>query len=119
MEQRFFLITAKMPDLNGIWGKRGLSHSCGFCSVPAKQNKLQQWICDIIDTIEVGEKVKIEGGIDVEALKKEMTGGFNRKEKEEFYESLDKGIDDMENGRVVPHDDAMKMVQERLKKYGL
>lgn len=29
--------------------------------------------------------------------------------------ALDKGIDDMENGRTVPHDKAMKIVRQRLK----
>lgn len=29
--------------------------------------------------------------------------------------ALDKGIDDMENGRTVPHDKAMSIVRQRLK----
>jgi len=36
-----------------------------------------------------------------------------------LYSMLDKGIDDMENGRTVPHDEAMKQVRERLTPYGL
>lgn len=32
---------------------------------------------------------------------------------------LDKGIDDMENGRVVPHEQAMEIVRQRLKEYAL
>lgn len=31
--------------------------------------------------------------------------------------ALDKGIDDMENGRTVPHDKAMEIVRQRLKDY--
>lgn len=34
--------------------------------------------------------------------------------QEEFLRELDKGIDDMENGRVVPHEEAMKNIEERL-----
>ena len=34
--------------------------------------------------------------------------------KEAFFIELDKGIDDMENGRVVPHEEAMKNIRERL-----
>lgn len=31
--------------------------------------------------------------------------------------ALDKGIDDMENGRTVPHDKAMEIVRQRLKEH--
>lgn len=31
--------------------------------------------------------------------------------------ALDKGIDDMENGRTVPHDKAMDIVRQRLKEH--
>lgn len=34
--------------------------------------------------------------------------------QEEFFREMDKGIDDMENGRVVPHEEAMKIIEERL-----
>ena len=34
--------------------------------------------------------------------------------EEELLGELDKGIDDMENGRVVPHEEAMEMIYERL-----
>ena len=32
--------------------------------------------------------------------------------KEDFFMELDKGIDDLENGRVVPHEEAMKNIKE-------
>lgn len=37
--------------------------------------------------------------------------------EEAILRALDKGIDDMENGRVVPHEQAMKMVRQRLKEH--
>ena len=37
--------------------------------------------------------------------------------QEEFFKELDKGIDDMENGRVMPHGEAMKIIGERLRVY--
>lgn len=33
-----------------------------------------------------------------------------------FLKELDKGINSMENGRTVPHDKAMQMMQEKLEK---
>jgi predicted transcriptional regulator len=36
-----------------------------------------------------------------------------------LYKELDKGIDDMENGRTVPHDEAMKQIRERIRSYGV
>lgn len=40
-------------------------------------------------------------------------------EEEAILRALDKGIDDMENGRVVPHEQAMEIVRQRLKEYVL
>ena len=37
--------------------------------------------------------------------------------QEEFFKELDKGIDDMENGCVMPHEEAMKIIGERLRVY--
>lgn len=33
--------------------------------------------------------------------------------QEQFLEELDKGIDDIEAGRVVEHNEAMQMIKER------
>lgn len=38
-------------------------------------------------------------------------------QKERLYRELDKGIDDMEQGRIVPHDEAMQLIRERIKSY--
>ena len=38
-------------------------------------------------------------------------------ETTEFLEELDKGIDDMENGRVTPHEDTMKILMQRYNEY--
>ncbi len=38
-------------------------------------------------------------------------------EKPELLEELDKGIDDMENGRVTPHKDTMKTLIQRYNDY--
>lgn len=37
----------------------------------------------------------------------------------QIFEELDKGIDDMEAGRVVEHDEAMCILKERVKQYAL
>lgn len=34
-----------------------------------------------------------------------------------LFRALDKGIDDMESGRTVPHDRAMEIVRQRLKEH--
>lgn len=39
--------------------------------------------------------------------------------EEKLYMKLDKGIDDMEQGRVVSHDEAMKQIRERIESYAL
>lgn len=36
-----------------------------------------------------------------------------------LYWELDKGIDDMEKGRTVPHDEAMSQIRERIKSHGV
>lgn len=36
-----------------------------------------------------------------------------------FQNELDKGIRDFENGKVVPHEDAMKIIRERISLYGV
>ena len=38
-------------------------------------------------------------------------------ETTELLEELDKGIDDMENGRVTPHEDTMKILMQRYDDY--
>ena len=38
-------------------------------------------------------------------------------ETPELLEELDKGIDDMENGRVTPHEDTMKILIQRYNDY--
>lgn len=35
------------------------------------------------------------------------------------YEELDKGINDLENGNVVAHEDAMEIIRERISSYGV
>lgn len=37
-----------------------------------------------------------------------------RKALEELLRELDKGIRDMEEGRVIPHDECMKQIREEL-----
>lgn len=39
--------------------------------------------------------------------------------EETILRALDKGIDDMKNGRVVPHEQAMEIVRQRLKEHVL
>lgn len=37
----------------------------------------------------------------------------------QIFKELDKGIDDMEAGRVIEHDEAMRILEERVKQYAL
>jgi len=41
------------------------------------------------------------------------------KQEEKLYRELDKGIDDMEQGRTIPHDEAMRLIKERIKSHAL
>lgn len=43
---------------------------------------------------------------------------WSEKEKKVFRE-LDKGIDDLENDRILPHEDTMKLLREKVKSYVL
>ena len=38
-------------------------------------------------------------------------------ETTELLEKLDKGIDDMENSRITPHEDTMKLLMQRYDDY--
>lgn len=37
----------------------------------------------------------------------------------QIFKELDKGIDDMEAGRVIDHDEAMRILKERVNQYAL
>jgi predicted transcriptional regulator len=42
----------------------------------------------------------------------------NEQENEKLlFEELDKGIDDMETGRVVTHEEAMQIIRKRVEKF--
>lgn len=41
------------------------------------------------------------------------------KDEQELLKALDKGIDDMEAGRLTPHDESMKILRQRLRDYAL
>ena len=36
-----------------------------------------------------------------------------------LFHELDKGIDAMESGHTMPHDEAMQMIREKLKEYAV
>lgn len=40
-------------------------------------------------------------------------------QEEKLYRELDKGIDDMEQGRTIPHDEAMELMRERIKSHAV
>lgn len=40
-------------------------------------------------------------------------------QEELIYKELDKGIEDMTQGRTVPHDEAMQLMREGIKPYGV
>lgn len=37
----------------------------------------------------------------------------------QIFKELDKGIEDMEAGRVIEHDEAMRILKERVKQYAI
>lgn len=39
------------------------------------------------------------------------------KEQKELFAMLDKGIDDMKSGRSVEHDEAMRIIREKIAQY--
>ena len=41
------------------------------------------------------------------------------REEEQLFRELDKGIDNMEQGNTVPHDEAMRMIREKVKEYAI
>lgn len=43
---------------------------------------------------------------------------YNMEEKEQkLFRKLDKGLDSMEQGKSIEHEDAMRMIRETVKKY--
>ncbi len=40
-------------------------------------------------------------------------------EESELFRELDKGIDDMENGRVTPHEESMRILMQRYNEHVL
>ena len=41
------------------------------------------------------------------------------KPENDLFHELDKGIDAMESGHTMPHDEAMQMIWEKLKEYAV
>lgn len=63
------------------------------------------------------QKIKTAEEIEQELLQTlERTKWENEKSENQLLKQLDKGIASMENGRTVPHDKAMQMIQEKLEK---
>ena len=54
----------------------------------------------------------------MEPLAKEQITEEEKREKE-LLKALDKGIDDMEQGRTVSHEEAMRILRERLEAYDI
>ena len=48
-----------------------------------------------------------------------MKGVVVSEEEKDLLEKLDKGIDDLENGRIIAHEDAMKILKQRYDTYVL
>lgn len=44
-------------------------------------------------------------------------GKMEQSQPDEFYKELDRGIHDMENGRTISHDEAMKQIRQKVKFY--
>ena len=52
----------------------------------------------------------------MEAVVKDMNVVEDRTALETLFSYLDKGIDDMEQGNTIPHEEAMRQIRERLLK---
>ena len=52
----------------------------------------------------------------MEAVVKDMNVVEDRTAMETLFSYLDKGIDDMEQGNTIPHEEAMRQIRERLLK---
>lgn len=50
---------------------------------------------------------------------KEKTRQEEDAQEVQIFEELDKGIDDMEAGRVIEHDEAMRILREKVKQYAV
>lgn len=48
-----------------------------------------------------------------------VTERVHSEEETQIFKELDKGIDDMEEGRVIEHDEAMRILKERVKQYAI
>lgn len=46
----------------------------------------------------------------------QKTVKYNEQE-EKIFRELDKGIDDMEQGNTIPHEEAMRLIRESLEQY--
>lgn len=44
---------------------------------------------------------------------------YTKDERNELFRELDKGIDDMEAGRLTPHDETMRELKQHIKDYVL
>lgn len=42
---------------------------------------------------------------------------IERRSEDELFKALDKGIDDMEHGRTIPHEEMMRSLRERIQSY--
>lgn len=49
----------------------------------------------------------------------EQTRPAEKSQEMQIFKELDKGIDDMEAGRVIDHDEAMRILKERVNQYAL
>lgn len=49
----------------------------------------------------------------------EKTCSVEKEQERQIFKELDKGIDDMEAGRVIDHDEAMRILKERVNQYAL
>lgn len=57
-------------------------------------------------------------GSDIVAVA-EKTCSVEKEQERQIFKELDKGIDDMEAGRVIDHDEAMRILKERVNQYAL
>lgn len=49
----------------------------------------------------------------------EKTSLADEMQEMQIFKELDKGIDDMEAGRVIEHEEAMRILKERVKQYAI
>jgi len=74
---------------------------------------------EVISYINELPEEKLSSALDYVRFLREKKHSWEATCIEDVYRSIDEGLDDIENGRVKPFDEAMSEIREKLAKYGV